>query len=231
MAAPRTLEQMRTSAIQRADMAGASATGFVSTSEANARLNAALKRLYNKLLAARGADLYAVRATIAVVGGQEVYPLPADFMRLVALQLQVGDRYRDLAEYQAREESRLRSPGAARGALYARFRLQGQSLHLLPVPQEAATAVVIYVPAFTELVADTDTFDGVNGFEEWAELTAAIYFADKAEDGISGGLRAERDLVEADILSLSEGRSGQPAKVQDVRRDGRTLTNTRGYDL
>lgn len=50
----------------------------------------------------------------------------------------------------------------------------GDTIGILPPPESAYAITVWYLPVFTDLVAGTDTFDGVAGWEEWLRWNCLI---------------------------------------------------------
>lgn len=218
MAANVTLLQMRTDARYRADMDTGAAAAFASDTIVTRLVNQAVKRLYNKLIAARGGDYYAVRTTISVVPDTASYSLPADFMSLIALQMPHNGEFYDIGKYELREEVYLKGTHVSNDPRAIRFRLQSQSVLFQPTPKVAAEVVIIYVPTFTELSLDGDTFDGINGWEDWITYTVAIELRRKAKHSVAE-LSAERAELDAEIAKLADHRDGQPAKIIDTRRD------------
>ena len=67
MAAPQTLDDMRTRVRELANMETQAASGFVTDDELRRRLNEALKHLYDMLIEARGQEYYLKQHTFALV--------------------------------------------------------------------------------------------------------------------------------------------------------------------
>lgn len=78
----------------------------------------------------------------------------------------------------------------------------GGWLTFYPAPTTSNAITVWYVPHATVLVSDTDTFDGINGWEHYAVLDACIAMLDK-EESSSVALREERKHVEELIDELA----------------------------
>lgn len=68
---------------QAADLEGSD--GPVSDNEIKAQLGLSLRRLYERLLLARGQEYYRKTAELNVTPGQALYELPADFFQLLAV--------------------------------------------------------------------------------------------------------------------------------------------------
>jgi hypothetical protein len=73
-----------------------------------------------------------------------------------------------------------------------------------------------YVPVFTPLVNDSDTFDGVNGWEEYAiNLTAkkALVKEESDTSGVDSLLAQQNER----LVSIAENRdAGEPQSVVDI---------------
>ncbi len=226
MAATKTLAQLRAMVRELADQeTSAASTAFVDTTELDARINEALKQLYNLLIAARGQEYYVTSTTWAAVADQEDYALPADFMRLLTVYVKDGgSRYETIPTWEMTERPDLLWRGAVGTTNIGeyRYRLQGANISFLPAPSTTShTFYALYVPAMTELALDTDTFDGVAGWEKWAALTAAIDLASK-EEAVEHVqmLMAQRALIQSQIEQLGGERdAGRAPRIQDTRRD------------
>lgn len=196
------------------------ATDFFTASELNRIINQQLADLYDLLVAARGHEYYATNATIAVVANTAAYALPGDFYQLLALNLEWSandvepmsplNHYQDIWLYQNLDS------GWYRGTRKA-YRLREGHVDLYPTPSSAVTARVYYVPSFQPLVNDTDTFDGVNGWEKLVTLGAAIEMLEIEEVGAGAHLQKRYDAARDRIEGLAADRdAANPAEVRDV---------------
>src|SRR5262245_28709322 len=144
----------------------------VTDTRLNARINNAIKALWDLLLLHRP-DTYVKEQTPAPTStpGSNVLALAADFYRLRCVEVLVGANYFPVRTHNLRDAWRLERAGGAqpRGL---RYRIQpggapaATALRLAPTPQAVYTFRVHYLPAFADLVADGDTFDGVNGYDD-----------------------------------------------------------------
>ncbi len=223
MAVTKTLAQMRTNVRELADMEN---TGFVEDAEVDRRLNEALRQLYDKLIKARGEHYYSASASISTVAAQSLYTFASDFSaidcyRLLRVLASDGSQVVDLPSFEWADLAELQSYGSSGGNSYHlwRYKLKPTGIELQPTPQAARTLTLHYIPAMTELTNDSDTFDGVNGWERWACLTAAIDLLIKEESDPSG-LMAQRAMLEADIINLASSRDqARPERIQDTAQD------------
>lgn len=196
-------------------MDGGAAGGFASPDELNRMVNAAVRRLYNKLVMARG-HYYASAYTIATVNGTELYDLPTDFFQLLSVSAEVDSGYWcDVETFELREEHRLR--GVRHGApSTTRYTLLAQQLLVLPTPTQVFNLRLRYIPTAPELTSDSSTFDAINGFEDHAVLSVAIRLLAK-EESDTRALEGERVEIEQQIAHLAPNRNaGGPAQVVDV---------------
>lgn len=201
MAANVTLLAMRDRVRKRADMEN---SNFFTDAQITTELNVSLRWLYNLLVECYGADYYVSSTTDASASGTATYALPADFFKLLGLGVtQDGTRYVALRRF-ARSQRNTR-PNQATYLRDYRYRLEGSNYRIIPTPPTGLTFKIIYVPTFTDLSNDSDPFDGINGFEEWAVLDTAIKLL-QAEESEWQYLATERDRIEQMIRADAEAR-------------------------
>tara|TARA_B100001778_G_scaffold330227_1_gene332366 strand:+ start:2180 stop:2911 length:732 start_codon:yes stop_codon:yes gene_type:complete len=230
MAAPQTLDDMRTRVRELANMETQAASGFVTDDELRRRLNEALKHLYDMLIEARGQEYYLKQHTFALVSGQNDYNLPADFYEGASVTATNNGYHYQLRTWEMQELAAMQSLSVqTSGSIYSlRYRFKGPDIPaglnnnritIYPTPSQGFTVNVWYIPAMTELVLGTDTFNGVNGWEQWAVLTAAIDILNKEESDTSA-LMIERNMVETRIRKLAGNQdAGHASRITDVRGD------------
>jgi glycogen debranching enzyme len=54
------------------------------------------------------------------------------------------------------------------------YKLRASQVEFLPEPRTDVTCRIQYVPVYVDMVADGDTFDGINGWEKMVALGVAI---------------------------------------------------------
>lgn len=223
-----TLLSVRTQAKQRADMEN---SGFVTDPEWNSYISASYKELYDLLISAYGNDYFvAPPVQITTDGTNDKYALPDGtlyssapaFYKLLGVDLQTRGNAQELISLKpfTFAERNLFSPYGVQ-ALYAntslRYRLMGNNLWLTPKPQAGLVLQLWYIPEPGNLVNDTDTFEGVSGWEEYVIIDAAIKALTKEESDISV-LGAQKAAMEARLTAMAEDRdAGAPARVADTR--------------
>jgi hypothetical protein len=219
MAATKTLEEMRLRARLLADMENSE---FLKDSEWNDNINDSCKRLYNKLVDVFGQEYYATTDTsTSTVASTAYYDLPEDFFFLLDLMLDDGSSYVNPETFELKERAILMAHQAnGVGSIHSvRYRLSQNRLELRPAPDGVFTVTYTYVPTFAELSSDSATFDGINGWERWVELDAAITALTKEESDPSS-LAAKQAVIGGEIDRLKSRRdAGRPPRIQDTKRD------------
>lgn len=200
-----TLGALRTSSKQRADMEN---SGFIGDPEWNAMINKSAQKLYDKLTTVFE-DYYQKQVQLTVGAASSVQPCPADFYKLIAMDEVVSGTV---------------STDATTGLLI----LNGKGVPVLPynlqernsyvTPGSSRTLIMSYVPALAPMVLDADTFDGINGWEEFIIVDAARNAGIKEETDVSELVRDLGDIAKRIEDCAPNRDAGQPIKMVDVRR-------------
>ena len=235
MSANKTLAEMRAATLRYADLEGYAADEAI----VDDLLNARLARLYDLLIMGRPEHYYETSVAISAVKDQSTYAWAADwgiqdFYRLVALIADDGTDYYELPNFDWSERARLLRINANSGTssvTQLSKRLRPVGIEILPAPHSATVTLTLhYVPAYEPLTEDAQTFDGVNGWEQHAELMAAADLRIKNEMDPSG-VMATAAQVEAAIAQLAGTRDhSRPIRIKrtDQRRQRRRMWR-RGY--
>ena len=217
------LSEFRTRVRYKADIeVGASGSRFPDA-EVDRYINEACKQLYNKLVLARGESYYEKAHKADCALSTNLYNLPSDFAWLVGVMAWdgvVGGEYCQVPPFDAASYQALLSANTAGSIHELHYKLTPTQVEIRPTPTSADWDVLLsYIPTMTEMSSPTDTFDGINGFEEWAILTAAIACKTKDEEDPSA-LMAERAIIDQTITGLASQRdAGRPPVIQDTRQD------------
>ena len=110
-----------------------------------------------------------------------------------------------------------------RGWIYGQpiyYRLtKNDQISFLPVPDSVQDVEIWYIPALTDMAADSDVYDGRAGWEEWVVWDAAIKCAIKDEKSLDEMVQ-ERDRVFARIRPKAASKDmNQTGRVRDVEGD------------
>jgi hypothetical protein len=198
-----TLLSLRTQAQQRADMVNST---FLTPTEWNTNINNSATDLYD-ILTRTFEDYNIKQAQLSLSGGQFLFPLPTDFYKLSTVDEVIGGS--------------IITDGTT-GVMY----VTGQAVSVKPynvqnrnsyvVPRSSSSVLLGYVPTMTPLVADSDTFDGINGWEEYIIIDSAIKAAIKEEGDISE-LNSQKSAVLDRIKRSAPNRDvGGPIMMTDV---------------
>lgn len=215
-----TLLAIRTTVRQRCDMVNSQ---FITDAEFNGYINASYYELYDLLVQKYG-DNYFVASPFAITtdGVATQYALPADFYKLLGVDLKLTASpasFVTLQPFNFKERNRFGAPNVQTvyGTTNLRYRLNGNSLWLQPLPSGGQSLQVWYVPRLVALVADADTVDGVSGWEEYIVADVCIKAMVKEESDPSG-FAAQKAALAQRIEAAAENRdAGSPATVVDSR--------------
>ena len=223
MASSVTLAQIRTGARLYADQrpGGADGTKFIGDGELNLLVNSKAKELYDLLVEARGSEYYATEAVVNIVGGTSRYDLPSDFYQLDSVTLEWSDQDHELMFPVG--STRLRIAYESTWHKWSRYdakayRLRASQLEVLPVPTSDVTCRLQYVPVYVDMVNDTDTFDGINGWEKMLMLGVAIEMLaiDKRTNGTLASAYGEQLARINDMKTERDAEA--PKQIVDVQR-------------
>lgn len=219
-----TLAELRTAARQRADQVNSE---FVTDTELNGYINSSYFELYDLLVQKYGDDYFVTSDSSIVTDGQnDSYALPADFFKLLGVDLQLsGTAGADNGSYVPLDrfnfaERNVAGTATAQGVLARtnlRYRPRGSTLWLTPLPAAGQTIRLWYVPRLTPLSSDSDSADGVSGWLEYVVCDVAIKMMQKEESDVSVLMAQKAALIER-IEAAAENRdAGMPQTVADVR--------------
>ena len=177
MARSRTLGDMRNDVRLRADLP---ANNFVTDSEIIEYLNQGIAELWDLIVAARGQEYYVKRYNFTTTAATELYAVPDDHFETLYLECFVNNQRIRMRPYSLHERAPILGVTQLPARPYA-FRLQGPQISLLPIPDGPYPCTLFYAPAAARLAADVDTFDGIDGWEEYAIWRAVAYVQQKEQ--------------------------------------------------
>lgn len=195
MGRPVTLLELRTRALQAADMTTASAIQYMPVSEINSIINDEAAALHD-LTTLAWEDYLAQTMPLTLIEGTTGYALPADFYKLRSLKY-ADDREEDLS---------------------AVVRFDGGNL-TIPRDVHSGAVNLRYVPQYTYLMSDTDTLNPniPTGWEAYIVYSAAARMRGKAGLDISY-VQGKATDVGARIKQVCGQRQASGRKrVKDVR--------------
>lgn len=221
----RRLDDLRNDVRKRADIEGA--TGFITDAELTEYLNQSIARLHQILKPIRP-TYWEAQTLFTTQNGVSLYPLPNDFQDLIAVSVTGADSRRvPMQPFDRLDEPYLSTTAASSWSGQPwRYMIHGKSgyadtgsIEFLPVPTGAFSVRMFYVWAPTRLSADSDTFDGFGGFEEFVVLDAAQKCAVKDDNqSLAATLRADRDAYREDMIRAARVRDQyMPPYITDTR--------------
>lgn len=181
-----TRAQIRTRVRQRSDTEN---DPHVTDDELNDMINERLTRLWDRLVSHSPPDYYTADVTFTTVANQEAYALPADFYKVRRVWQSLGTRLRPL-DY-----------------------VDDSQRHLFELVTGGESIRLRYIKAAPLLLLDTDTFDGVNGFEELVVLEVALDVLNKQERPY-GALMDMRKIEDKRITDMAYRDYGSPGKIR-----------------
>lgn len=200
-----TLGQMRTSAKQRANMVNSL---FISDSEWNGYINSGIRELYNEITTAFGEDYYMSISSFTTSVNVGLYGLPADFYKLCGVDAVLNGFNFTLDRYEFIERNRFNVLTGWSPYNRAFYRLEGNNINLIPLPDSAFGITVFYVSAPQTLVSDSDVFDGQCGWEDLAiwDAVATALAKEESDPGFAVGQREKtRQQIRMSAPTRDEG--------------------------
>ena len=218
MARSFTLSEIKERARRRADMED---NPFISEPELTQYVNDSIAELHDILVTTYGEDYYTEDYSFYTTSGTDRYALPDAFYKLSGVDVQLnGSSYTTLQKFNFRDRNRYENVGAwtLQGAGGIRYRIVGNELVFASTPTSALAVRVWYTPVATALVDDSDSFDGINGYEEYVVIDAAIKMLQKEESDISILYRQKQDMLKRIESAAANRDSGEPETIGDVSR-------------
>lgn len=179
-------------------------------------LESALAELHDLLISKYGEDYFTTRHTEPLVVGTDSYEAPADVLKLLRIDLNVGGKWCRLRRLQIAELDVDGIEG---------YRLEGDDLYL-QYTSGATSFRLIYVRSAPKLTTDAvpatgyvNEIDGYNGWEELLVLQALLAAKDSQDEPI-GRLETRIGRLLARLEWAADGRNaGEPLTIQDIEDD------------
>lgn len=169
-------------------------------------LDRAYRRLRHLAVRARWLELFATYATIS-----SPWTLPADCYRVMGVDLVVGSSTTPLRAW----DFRLR--GSYEDVDPPRWRVQAGVLTFLPAAPTSGTVKLYYVPLQTTLAAG-NSFDAIDGFDDYLVQYAVMKVRQKQEYDISADLLLLKDL-ERELSNEFTRMRAESVTLPDVRTE------------
>lgn len=194
-----TLLQLRDRAKEESDNVNSQ---FLTDAEWNKLIQSSYQELYGLLVQTYGNDYFVQTPFVITTDGiNSLFALPTDFFKMLGVDLQISapNQYVALKPFDFAERNRL-SGWNANGS----------------IPMAGQVVRLFYVPLPTIPLLDASTIDGVNGWEEYIIVDAAMKALGKEESDVSVMAMRKQALITR-LESEAENRdAGSPATVADV---------------
>lgn len=230
------LDTLQNRVKQRANVEVASNSALYTVAELNDNINEGLAKLYDLIIAEQDQPYYLSSLNFSTVLNKDTYTIGpggdiniANFYKGKGLDVSFGQNITVAARpFMWSERNRFKwVPGwiynrpvwySFTGKDGALANAANDSLKLIPVPSGQFTCTLWYYPTLALLASAADTFDGINGFEEYAVLDAAIKLLTKQERFDHAQLLMARQQEEQQriISMLGSHDAENPPRVQDV---------------
>lgn len=190
-------------------------SNFITDSELTGYVNASIAELYD-ILVSRFEDYYILDTTQTVASGSDQLTIPAGFYKLKGLDYDVGGGlYETVRSFQFVERNETFDPGF--GTLpRMRYRVLGSYIKLTPPEFAPGTYRIWYIPRFTALADDADTFDGINGWTEYVVVDCAIKMLNKEESDASAFREQKQKLLDRIEAMAADRDAGEPQSIVDL---------------
>ena len=232
-----TLATLRSRVKQRANVEVASNSALYTAAELDDNINEGIAKLYDLVIAQQDQPYYLSQFPFSTSNAKDTYVIGAggdipitNFYKGKGLDVNFGQNIIASARpFMWGERNRFKwyptwiysQPvfylfvGKADGSV---ANSGNDAIKLLPSPGGNFSCVLWFYPIIAPLVNAGDTFDGINGFEEYAVLDAAIKLLLKQErfdhaQALMGRQAEERLRVETMLTSHD---AENPARVQDI---------------
>ena len=215
-----TLAELKTRVRRRADM---ERSNFVSDSELTEYISSSYKELYD-LLVATFEDYYTLDpVAFTLAAGEFTFDLPDNFYKLRGVdgKLNNSSSVTDFEtvlpfNFNERNKRNREFNRALFGIISITYRIVNNKLYIYPQEAAAGQYRIWYIPLASDLTTDTDTVDGVNGWEEYIVIDAAIKMMGKEESDTSV-LKEEKERIKQRIIDMAADRdAGSSERISDV---------------
>lgn len=236
MARTRTLAQLRADVCDAADIVDGGTTGRHTTANLNRRINQAIQQ-FQRLVTECGQPTYLKRTDVSTATSatqdasgwapRDYLTLPSDFYHLVGIDITQGSTTISMQDFMTAERNQFRdvptwlsTNGIGMPVYYqtaGKNAAGSRIVRVIPAADAVYTCTIFYLPYATDLATDSDTFDGIAGYEDWVIYQAAM--DSLRRDGTSptyAALQAERDRLQVQ-MAAQFARSAGPGRRIDTK--------------
>lgn len=212
--------EIRAAAEAEADMPASSTSTLCTLVQVNLWIDQEKARLWEMLIDA-GLGYYAEATPDqwTTNGSTGVHALTATFGRLIAVEFQEStSRWCDVPRAHPAEVADYGTTGTYAEA----YRFDGANVVLLPTPGAGLVYRVRYFAAPAVMSGDSDTVDGVSGFEEYIILAVAVKMKNKQESNASALWARRQEILDRIEKARFDRLQYRPAgRIRDTDSDRR----------
>jgi len=190
---------------------------FISDSELTGYINSSYAELYD-ILVSKFEDYYSSTASFSITTGN-TYALPTDFYKLRGVDFAIdANNWISLTKFNFNEHNRLNDNRSFRryDKRSIKYRITGDTLYIEPSDNAIGTYLLWYIPVYTPLVGLSATVNGMNGWEEYIVVDAAIKMLLKEESSTTALEREKQALLTRIANAASNRDPDQPERVSTV---------------
>lgn len=160
--------------------------------------------------------------SLALVVDQRLYNLPATILHLKGVDIVKGSERIPLRRFTLNQRSSFTNDprfvpyAAERMRTNYRYKTQGNSLRIDPLPNSTEPLILTYVPRPTRITSSSDTFDVIAGFDDFIIYDAAIQVLTRQERDPSQYVALRQDALNSVIATVSPRETVDPVHVTDV---------------
>jgi len=229
-----SLQQIRLLAQQRADREN---SNFVTKAEWTRYINQSYFELYD-LITNTYQDYYLTTASITTDGVNDRFALPNDFYKVMGVDLALNSNANSwvtLRKFDFISRNRFIYPSMGSnylGVFNLQYRVVGNEIFFIPIPQGGQTIRLWYIPRMVELLQETDVADGVSGWDEYIVVDAAIKALQKEESDVTALMAQKQALVKRIEESATNRDAGAPDTISNTRTISQRFNGSGGpgYD-
>lgn len=218
VAATRSLANLISEIRARSDQQN---TLFVTDSELEVWVNQSAAELWDIIIDHAGADAFASLHSFSTVASTDIYDLPADFYRLIGVDVQFSGRWRRIEPYVIGDRNRYEDAEGWSGPHDVRYKLGGittagvQRLRFIPTPQAVFSCRAWYLPlAYT--VSGAASLVSVNGWDEFVVADVCAKVLESEESDARHMIARREGARERVIRAASSLDMGEPKTMRDV---------------
>ena len=187
---------------------------FVTDAELVRYINSSWKQLYNKIVDINP-SYYLSTYSVPTVAGTDTYALPADFFKVMGIDINLGaNRAYTATPFNFNERNRRNYVGNI--TFDWRYNIQGNNVKFIPEVSSQANITMWYIPRPNNVTATTDTIDSIQGFYEWIIVDVSIKVLKKEESDVQEFVVEKRELENQMVDTLAVRDEGFPGRITDV---------------